>query len=218
MSDETQEPTLRLGDDSVDGWVEYAKTLLLETSVLHDVAIDHEDGTFDANTEWCVRQFQSDRGLRIDGVIGNQTWAALRGEEPQAVGGDGEVPGTYVEAGIEARWAREDSAAYDPRYDQLNIVAFNTGSDALTQDNFSVEITIDTGRDRIDVSEYRFTRASDDGPTAEPGELIWVVVDNMLTLTNSSSADELADLRVTARMGPDLGGDVMDTHVDTIIY
>lgn len=218
MSDETQEPTLRLGDDSVDGWVEYAKTLLLETAVMHDADLDHEDGRFDELTEWVVERFQTDRGLRVDGVIGNQTWAALRGEEPQAVGTDGEAPGTYVEAGIEARWAQEDSAAYDPREDELRLVAFNTGSDPLNADNFRVEIAIETGGRRIDVHDFRFTRASDDGPTADAGELIWIVVDDMLALTGASEPEDLADLSVRARMSDELGGDIMETQVGTIIY
>jgi hypothetical protein len=217
MSDETQEPTLRNGDNSVDGWVEYAKALLIETAVLHDVAFDPENGTFDDTMEWLVRQFQTDRGLRVDGVIGNQTWAELRGEEPQAVGTDGEIPGTYVEQGVEARWSHEhEAAAFNPYDDQVILVAFNTGSDPLNVDNFGVGIVLDTGRDRIDVNDYRFVRAADDGPVADPGDLIWIVIDNVLSLTNSSSPDELSEMTVTATMSPELGGDIMNTRVGVI--
>lgn len=35
------------------------------------------DGVFGANTQKAVRQFQSARGLEIDGIVGTQTWSAL---------------------------------------------------------------------------------------------------------------------------------------------
>jgi N-acetylmuramidase/Putative peptidoglycan binding domain len=37
------------------------------------------NGVFGQQTEAAVRQFQSDHGLAADGVVGSQTWAALRG-------------------------------------------------------------------------------------------------------------------------------------------
>jgi hypothetical protein len=37
------------------------------------------DGIFGPQTEAVVRQFQSSHGLAADGIVGSQTWAALRG-------------------------------------------------------------------------------------------------------------------------------------------
>lgn len=44
------------------------------------------DGFFGPRTESAVIQFQTDKGLDIDGVVGNQTWSALFQESvPQAI-------------------------------------------------------------------------------------------------------------------------------------
>ncbi|MCL1552850.1 XVIPCD domain-containing protein [Xanthomonas nasturtii] len=37
----------------------------------------HPDGDFGGNTKYAVEQFQRERGLQVDGVVGNQTQAAL---------------------------------------------------------------------------------------------------------------------------------------------
>ncbi|GKQ35085.1 hypothetical protein ALMP_16310 [Streptomyces sp. A012304] len=39
------------------------------------------DGTFGSGTETAVRAFQGDKGLGVDGVVGRETWAALRSAE-----------------------------------------------------------------------------------------------------------------------------------------
>lgn len=36
-----------------------------------------DDGTFDSDTEAAVRAFQAERGIRVDGICGHQTWTAL---------------------------------------------------------------------------------------------------------------------------------------------
>lgn len=38
-------------------------------------------GDFGPGTESAVRSFQSDKGLDADGIVGRETWAALRGTE-----------------------------------------------------------------------------------------------------------------------------------------
>ena len=45
-------------------------------------------GTFDANTDASVREFQQNSGLGVDGVVGPNTWAKL-GETGASCGGGG---------------------------------------------------------------------------------------------------------------------------------
>src|SRR5262245_14418591 len=137
---DTQEPTLRLGDQSVDGWVEYLQQLLLGWGFGPLVI----DGDFGNATHTAVIRFQSSRPegrtLLVDGIVGNQTWAALQEEPPEPVGTDGLAPHTFVETGAEARWLTETQIfAQD---DQLIGRAVNVGSVPIAEDQFTAEGTV----------------------------------------------------------------------------
>ena len=142
---DTQEPTLRQGDEGIDGWVEYLQGLLIIEG--HKaVAIN---GAFDDATLEAVRSFQLHNGLLVDGVVGNQTWAALRRGDAQMAGTDGREPGTYVEDTREARWVWDSEVVmHDDAADELKFVAINLGSaelDASTLPNASCRITLAHG-------------------------------------------------------------------------
>ena len=65
---QSRQPTLRKGDESPDGWVEYLQELLKVTVT----------GKFDGATEKAVKAFQGSHGCMVDGVVGNETWSVLR--------------------------------------------------------------------------------------------------------------------------------------------
>src|ERR1700760_4844915 len=114
MSDE---PTLREGDHEADGWVNYLQQTL--TYYGHHVEVT---GTFDAHTLAAVKAFQHERHLMADGVVGNQTWAVLRGEAPQAAGTDGKKPHEHAETGARVEWVvHQWPPTYDSTGDSLSL-------------------------------------------------------------------------------------------------
>jgi N-acetylmuramoyl-L-alanine amidase len=56
---------------------EEVRDLQLRLATLGAEIVDAQAGLYDAATERCVRAFQETRGLRVDGICGPQTWAAL---------------------------------------------------------------------------------------------------------------------------------------------
>jgi hypothetical protein len=124
------EPTLYHGNESADGWVEYLQTLLLEKSQWSGLGShDFKKGLFDDFTFEAVKAFQSAKKLKIDGIVGDQTWAALQGEPPPfpAPHDDGRKPGTYVERGIELRFT--DWVIYSDYNDEVTIGAASVGDE-----------------------------------------------------------------------------------------
>ena len=78
------------------------------------------DGDFGTTTDSLVKEFQRSQGLAVDGVVGEQTWAALLDEEPAPVLPT--VPeGDWIH-GITATWfggsSETEKSAYAP-YDRI---------------------------------------------------------------------------------------------------
>ena len=125
-----KQPTLRRGDKSADGWVEYLQELLNR----HGAGLV-VNGVFDGETESKVEAFQKsaqkkDPDVMVDKIVGDQTWALLREsdvtEKPKT---DGRKPHTYVEKGLEARWVREKgSCRYDAQRNALVMDAVSVGT------------------------------------------------------------------------------------------
>jgi len=122
------EPTLYHGNRSVDGWVEYLQELLLEKTLKSSLG-DHEfqAGVFDDATLTAVKKFQETKRLKVDGIVGDQTWAALQGEAAPfpRPGDDGRKRGAHVEHGVEMRFT--DWLVYSDSQDELTLGAFSVG-------------------------------------------------------------------------------------------
>jgi hypothetical protein len=158
---DTQEPTLRVGDQSVDGWVEYLQTLLNGWGF--PIAVD---GDFGQGTLGAVTGFQGQHHLLVDGVVGNQTWAALQEEAAEPVGTDGLAPHTFVESGPEARWLTEhDLTAGETMIGR----AFNTGIVPIADGQFTAEGTV-TFPDGS-VQGTTMVSKSFNGQPVQPGEM-----------------------------------------------
>jgi Putative peptidoglycan binding domain len=129
---EAKQPTLRKGDKTKDGWVEYAQLLLnfhLKTKLT-------EDGDFGNATLSAVLKFQKEHKpepLQVDGTIGNQTWAALREGAPEKPSTDGRKPHEFVEEGAQARWVTKDGQfnVYFSDLDEYWLVVESVGDTPL---------------------------------------------------------------------------------------
>jgi len=163
----TNEPTLRLHDNTVDGWVEYLQELLNGYN-FGPLAVD---GNFGPATQGAVMKFQGTYGLLVDGVVGNQTWAALRHETPQAPSTDGRAPHSYTEQGEEARWWTEvGPAAYDATQDTLELPAVNTGNTPISGGVHVADAKVtDSAGTSTDIQLPSFTQT---GNPAQPGEML----------------------------------------------
>lgn len=128
-SDEDKQPTLRLGDQSEDGWVEYLQQLL-NAHAADSLVVD---GDFGQATLKAVLEFQKaakakDPEFAVDGIVGNQTWAALRLGSPEAPDTDQREPHTFVDRGAKARWFWDNGVAfYNEGIDELHLHLISVG-------------------------------------------------------------------------------------------
>jgi peptidoglycan hydrolase-like protein with peptidoglycan-binding domain len=72
------EPQLRQGstDDDSGGYVTYLQQYLTNTGHYQGAI----DGIFGPLTDAAVQQFQSEKGLVVDGIVGPMTWGTLNGD------------------------------------------------------------------------------------------------------------------------------------------
>ena len=134
----SKQPTLRKGDESPDGWVEYAQRLLNKNKLSVTV-----NGKFDGAMEKKVKEFQGKNGCQVDGVIGNETWSKLREGPKEAVGTDGRKPHSFEQKGAQARFVTErpDSTGYSAADDFYFMRVVSTGEQPIDKFHATVKVT-----------------------------------------------------------------------------
>lgn len=102
-------PTLRASSTGPD--VIRVQRLLVELKLL---GFDRIDGTFSADTETAVKDFQQGNALTVDGVVGTQTWSKLPPDPqtPRLSEGATGNPVSALQKGLKAYAAQ--NAAADP--------------------------------------------------------------------------------------------------------
>lgn len=200
---DTQEPTLRHGDEGIDGWVEYLQGLL----IIEGYSAVTKNGSFDDATLEAVQQYQLHNGLVTDGVVGNQTWAALRHGDAQMAGTDGREAGTYVEDTREARWVwDEETVHFDSSANELQFVAVNVGSAALdagTLANATCRITPPEG----DAFVMELVARNESGSSTEVGKRFFYIASNVNSIPAGRYTAE-------AWLPDELSGDRSESHFD----
>src|SRR4051794_33336948 len=199
MSDE---PTLREGDHEADGWIRYLQSTLAYYG--HSV---EASGRFDAPTKHAVIAFQKERHLLGDGVVGNQTWAALRGEAAQHAGTDGKAAHTHEEHGARVEWlVQQWPPSYDSSGDSLTLWAINVGSVEIADDHVRAHVTVRGHQGEAIVQEVGLRGFTD--RVAKPGDTMYAMVDHVMHTTQGGL------LQVACRLPEDVGGHADECEVD----
>jgi hypothetical protein len=109
-------PTLRVGEAAPEGWLEYLHALLNEP-------VPHWQAAYDQQMADRIKQYQHEKHLTEDGVVGDQTWASLRGE---ALPHDPAANPSFHEKKLELRFTQEID--YVDGDDVLFVRAMSVGS------------------------------------------------------------------------------------------
>jgi hypothetical protein len=165
----TGEPTLHYGDHSGDGWVTYAQGLLNE---LNAGPIE-SDGWFGDKTINAVYKFQQDQGLTVDGVIGDQTWAALRGDEPVDPHGDGHQH-EQTDEGFHVVWDQAHEQVWDETNDRLSFNFVNVGNREIPPGQFFFNVAVNGGMHGF----KHFELPMQPDVAMPPGGPLWATVEN----------------------------------------
>ena len=198
---EVNEPTMRAGDEDPDGWVEYLQKMLnhhLKQAGEPKIPVS---GNFDSATDQAVRWFQGATECKVDGIVGNQTWSALREDKVRdEIGTDGRQPGTHSEQGAEGRWTFEsgDLAFYEEEMDLLRFAVASTGTDPISE--FRADIFVDGSRQQVPLG---------DPVSSTGGQDIHVV---FVTRFRERFGD--GPFEIKAYLPQELGGDLWENTVE----
>jgi hypothetical protein len=175
----TGEPTLRYGDHEKDGWVRYLQEQVSIKLLEQDPHFTGEvpvDGAFGHKTLAAVRRFQALHHLEFeDGIVGDETWAALTNAAPHAPGTDGAQPHTHVDHGTHLVWNDQgghEDGHWNADSDTVVWIATNVGDAAVPSNEHtaSVSVTPASGTPHM---EFMLLTAFT-GTHGKPGEMFYV--------------------------------------------
>jgi peptidoglycan hydrolase-like protein with peptidoglycan-binding domain len=200
---EGKQPTLRVGDKSPDGWVEYMQYLLKTALGNSSIKVD---GAFGPATKKAVVEFQSTRKLMADGIVGNQTWAALREGAPEAPSTDGREPHSFEDKGPSARWTRETrSVIYDPSEDVLKLVADSPGEQPA--DDFTATVKIMPPGGKAHVVQLKLGKPAFTSTDGEDKVHIMRIEKFRATYPSGDPKAPVTEYEIDAYLDAALGGD-----------
>jgi len=157
---------LRKGDDSPDGWVEYAQGLLNRWLTDHKQSKLTVDGKFGPAMDKAVRAFQAASKTMVDGIIGNQTWSLLREGKKDSIGTDGQKPHSFEQKNAQGRFTMEgpDRGGYHRPEDMFFMWIVSTGEQPIDDYHVTVKVTLPDGKSHTHKTKIGPVRKkSDDG-------------------------------------------------------
>ena len=203
-------PTLRVGMESADGWVEYLHGLLRSHFFGSDFHFNRTDGKFDHETKAAVERYQRDIGLSgadVDGVVGDKTWSALEGHEKLApTGTDGFPPGTYVDHGQHLRFDPTDMGYANGvanEADQLYMRVVIVGDVDVPRESVVPTVHVEGPNGSTNPTQFSYYPGS-----TGPGGWFQIWVDEA---TNRGPAGRY---RVIAQLPMETGGDTLMMEFD----
>jgi len=205
----SREPTLRKGDKSPDGWVEFLQNLLNTHGQKVTV-----DGTFGGKTEAAVKAFQKQAGIQVDGTVGNQTWAALRDKPAEGPSTDGRKPHTFVEHGPEARWdSDKKDAVFLAVSDELLIFCTSVGDDTKI-DDFTATVRVTPPNTKSKTVTVKIGPPSGATKTGQGVPYVVKLPNFKKTFPADDPNAKLEDFTVEAFFDPKLGSDLFKGTID----
>jgi peptidoglycan hydrolase-like protein with peptidoglycan-binding domain len=210
---QSKQPTLRKGDKSQDGWVEYLQFRLnirLGTTL-------PRDGKFDTKVRNAVIKLQKKDKLMVDGIVGNQTWAALRFDKPEPPSTDGRKPHTFVERGVEARWSSEtkNTNRYFSETDVFQLAVDSVGDTEIKKAIATIRVTAPGTKSKV--KTFPLGPAQKGRGQARTGTVnslhIVTVKDFRKEFPSADPMAKVTDYLVEAYLPKELGGDFYSAKV-----
>lgn len=198
-----KQPTLRKGDKTPDGWVEYAQQLL----IFHKAGNLQIDGDFGNTTLAAVIKFQRQNKLQVDGTIGDQTWAALREGAPEKPATDGRQPHSFEEKGKQARFTIEkpDDCRVSISNDNLRMNVVSVGEQPIEDNEVTVRVTQPDGTKKVQKGKIGpVTGKSPDGQ----GNIHTFTLDKFKQRFKIADPAKIGDCVIDAYLDKEIGGDV----------